>query len=66
LTCDGLEALCDPHAIAGGARFQVAMGRRGVIVVDGFAARDWLRGIEAFGDDSRVRVGGRAELVVKF
>ena len=31
---------CDPHAFAGGVRYQVAVGRRNVLVFDAFAARD--------------------------
>jgi hypothetical protein len=66
--CASTLVPCDFHSIAGGARYQVAVGRRGVLVFDAFAARDVLRGtmIGPGGDDGRVRVGGRAELLVKF
>ncbi len=59
---------CDVHSVAGAARYQVAVGRRGVLVFDGFAARDQPRGgaLDTSGDETRLRVGGRAELVIKF
>ena len=66
---------CDPralaHGVAGGVRYQAAIGRRGVLVLDAFVARNRLRGglIEELGGDSSRssrRVGGRVELVVKF
>ena len=62
------EVPCDDHSVAGIARYQVAVGRRGVLVFDAFAALDQLRGgaLDASGADTRLRVGGRAELVVKF
>ena len=62
-------APCEPHAFAGGVRYQAAVGRRGVVVLDAFVARDSLRDlsvIEHLGRDSRRRVGGRVEFVVKF
>ena len=66
--CPSALVPCDFHAFAAGARYQVAVGRRGVLVFDGFAAQDILRGtmIGPNGDDRRLRVGGRAELLVKF
>ncbi len=66
--CVSTPVPCDFHSIAGGARYQVAVGRRGVLVFDAFAARDVLRDtmIGPDGNDRRVRVGGRAELLVKF
>ena len=58
---------CDPHSVAAGARYQVAMGRRFVVALDGFIARDWRRGpaLEA-SSNSRYRLGSRVELLVKF
>ena len=66
--CPGDTATCEAHSFAGMARYQVAVGRRGVLVFDAFAAQDRLRGaaVDADGADRRLRVGGRAELVVKF
>ena len=61
--------ICEPHAIAGGVRYQAAVGRRGVLVLDTFVARDSLRGLSAGGNQgggSRRRLGARAEFVVKF
>ena len=70
-TAECLNALdlCEPHAFAGGVRYQAAVGRRGVLVLDTFVARDSLRGrssSEGGGGGSRRRVGARAEFVVKF
>ena len=69
--CDSLPA-CDPRALAdglaGGVRYQAALGRRGVLVLDAFVAHDRERAgasPASVGGSSR-RVGGRAELVVKF
>ena len=56
---------CDPHALAGGLRYQVAVGRRGVLVFDVFAARDLLRRA-LDGVWGRFRLGGRAEIQVRF
>ena len=66
--CTGALAVCEPHAIAGGARFQVAIGRRNVFVFDAFAARDFLRGGRAgpTGGGGRLGLGGRAEMQVRF
>ena len=67
--CGSALAPCEPHAFAGGVRYQAAVGRRGVLVLDAFVARDSLRDlsvIETLGRDSHRRVGGRAEFVVKF
>ena len=56
---------CEPHALAGGLRYQVAVGRRGVLVFDVFAARDLLRrALEGAG--GRFRLGGRAEVQIRF
>ena len=69
--CDPLLA-CDPravaHGLAGGVRYQAALGRRGVLVLDAFVAHDRPRAgsIPATDPGSGRRVGGRAELVVKF
>ncbi|HUG89813.1 MAG TPA: multiheme c-type cytochrome [Planctomycetaceae bacterium] len=54
---------CDAHAVAATARYQAAFGRRTVFVLDGFGARDLFRGGVGGG---ATRVGGRAELLVKF
>ena len=66
--CPDELSLCDPHAFAFGARYQIALGRRGVAIVEGFGAYDSLRGIavSVFGDDARIRVGSRVELQIKF
>ncbi len=66
--CLGDTATCEAHSFAGMARYQVAVGRRGVLVFDAFAAQDRLRGaaVDADGNARRLRVGGRAEIVVKF
>ena len=64
-TCSSKTLACSPHQVAGGARYQVAVGRRGVIRVDGFAVRESLRGVFG-GDDSVFSVGARAELLVRF
>ena len=57
------------HSVAGGVRYQAAIGRRGVLVLDAFAARDLHRGLPVEDDPaggSGGRFGGRAEIVVKF
>ena len=67
--CGSALAPCEPHQFAGGVRYQAAVGRRGVLVLDAFVARDSLRDlsvIETPRRDSHRRVGGRAEFVVKF
>ena len=66
--CPVATSMCMPHQIAGGGRYQIAVGRRGVIRVDGFAGRESLRGmaVGTGGDDSVFTVGARAELVVQF
>ena len=63
--CPSATSVCGAHQVAGGARYQIAVGRRGVIRVDGFAVRESLRGVAADGD-SVVTVGTRAELLVRF
>lgn len=66
--CATARDVCEPHAVAGGVRYQAAVGRRGVLVLDAFVARETLRGLsmlDGAGGASR-RVGGRAEFVVKF
>ena len=63
--CGEGSAACEPHALAGGLRYQVAVGRRGVLVFDVFAARDLLRrALEGAG--GRFRLGGRAEVQIRF
>ena len=66
--CPTAPALCNPHAIAGGVRYQAAVGRRNVFVVEGFAARDFYRGnlLTRSGRNGRLRIGGRAEILLKF
>ena len=67
--CATVSVVCEPHAVAGGVRYQAAVGRRGVLVLDAFVARETLRGLsmlDGAGGASRRRVGGRAEFVVKF
>ncbi len=67
--CGTVSLVCDPHAVAGGVRYQAAVGRRGVVVLDAFVARETLRGVsmlDVAGGASRRRVGGRMEFVVKF
>ncbi len=52
----------EASAAALSARYQAAMGRRFVLVLDGFAARN-----EGLGDlPNETRVGGRLELLLKF
>lgn len=67
-SCSGSLSSCDGHSIAGGARYQIALGRRNVLVFDAFAAWENLRGIaEAdFGEGSRFRFGSRVEWLFKF
>ena len=63
--CGEGSTACEPHALAGGLRYQVAVGRRGVLVFDVFAARDLLRrALEGAG--GRFRLGGRAEVQIRF
>ena len=69
--CDDLLA-CDPralnHGLAGGVRYQAALGRRGVLVLDAFVSHVRARdgSLAAVTAGSGRRVGGRAELLVKF
>ncbi len=51
-------------AIAAGARFQMAFGRRGVIVLDGFGSYD-IDSVDLGGDSSELSFGGRFEVVIK-
>ena len=60
--CAAVPAGCEPHAFAGGVRYQVAVGRRNALVFDAFAARDLGRGDAG----NRLRIGGRAEIQVLF
>ena len=66
--CTSALAVCDPHALASGIRYQVAVGRRSVFVFDAFVARDFLRGslIGPEAGGGRLRAGGRAEMQVRF
>ena len=65
--CTGSPAGCEPHALAGGVRYQVAVGRRNVLVFDAFAARDLGRhGVTPPDARARLRLGGRAEIQVLF
>lgn len=65
--CARSSAGCEPHALAGGVRYQVAVGRRNVLVFDAFAARDLGRhGVNPPDARGRFRLGGRAEVQVLF
>ena len=65
--CTSVLAGCDPHAFAGGVRYQVAVGRRNVLVFDAFAARDVVRSrLSRPNGHGRFRIGGRAEIQVLF
>jgi len=70
--CAGPTIVCDPRSLAGGARFQSAIGRRWVFVLDGYVARDSLRGTEGaaferdFGRTARTRFAARTELITRF
>ena len=65
--CTSVLEGCDPHAFAGGVRYQVAVGRRSVLVFDAFAARDLVRsGLSRSDAHGRFRLGGRAEIQVLF
>ena len=65
--CTSALAGCDPHAFAGGVRYQVAVGRRNVLVFDAFAARDLVRsGLSRRDGHGRFRIGGRTEIQVLF
>ena len=65
--CASALAGCRPHAFAGGVRYQMAIGRRNVLVFDAFAARD-LGGTAVTRPDARgrFRLGGRVEVQVLF
>ena len=66
--CTSALAVCESDAIAGGARFQLAVGRRNVFVFDAFAARDFLRSgrVGAAAGSGRLGFGGRAEMQMRF
>jgi hypothetical protein len=64
LACADDEPGCSPQSGAFGARYQIAVGRRNVLVFDGYVAYDRLRGDRT--QDSRVRTGSRFELLLKF
>ena len=66
--CTGAPAPCSPHAVAGGVRYQAALGRRNVFVVEAFGARDFLaeRLVPPHRRTGRLRVGGRIEILTKF
>lgn len=64
--CAG-STVCPPHTWAGGARYQLAFGRRGVLVLDGYVAYDRAQGVTAgSAETSSKRIGARVELVTKF
>lgn len=66
-SCASALSICDPHQIGAGARYQIAVGRRGVIRIDGFGVRDTLRGLAVVdGDDSAFLLTARAELQILF
>lgn len=58
------ETVGPRDALAAGARFQAAFGRRGVLVLDAFGAYD-IDDIELGGDSSELSFGGRLEVVIK-
>ena len=58
------DTLGPRDALAAGARFQMAFGRRGVIVLDGFGSYD-IDSVELGGDSSELSFGGRLEVVIK-
>jgi hypothetical protein len=65
--CTAATTVCIPDTVAVGVRYQMALGRRVVFVVDGYVASDSklsIAGIVA--TQSRSRIGGRVELVTKF
>ncbi len=66
--CLTAHDFCSPHAVAAGVRYQAAMGRRNVFVLEGFGARDFLQPGAAArpGRQRPLRIGGRVELVTKF
>ncbi len=66
--CASATDSCGDHSLAGGARYQRAFGRRFVLVLDGYAAYQRLRGAAAadFGEQGRFRLGSRLEWLVKF
>ena len=45
------------NAAAGGARYQMAFGRRGIVVIDAFSSYDF--------EASKTRFGGRFEVLLK-
>jgi len=51
------EFVPQSDAVAGAARYQIAVGRRGVVVLDGFTAYDL--------DASEITFGGRFEILIK-
>jgi hypothetical protein len=65
--CPDADSVCDPHTVAAGVRYQRAIGRHGVFLVDGYVAEDRMRGlaIGLFGE-SRRRVGQRVAYISKF
>ncbi|HSR51800.1 MAG TPA: hypothetical protein VLV83_13305 [Acidobacteriota bacterium] len=66
--CGGSQDDCGSHSLAGGARYQIAIGRRSVLVLDGYVSWENLRGASQadFGQDSRLRLGSRIEWLLKF
>ena len=63
-TCADDESGCPAQALAAGARYQIAAGRRSVFVIDGYVAYDELRGTRM--QDNLLRLGSRVELLIKF
>lgn len=66
--CPSPASSCGAHSLAGGARYQIAVGRRTVFVFDSYLGWDDLRGAEesAAARDNRFRFGSRIELLIKF
>ncbi len=54
------------RAVAFGARYQSAIGRRLVLVLDGFSAYDFSSPASDFQQNDRLQFGGRLEFQVKF
>ena len=54
------------RAVAFGTRYQMAIGRRLVMVLDGFSAYDFSAAAPGFQQDNRFQFGGRLEFQVKF
>ena len=56
----------DQRAIGAGTRFETAIGRRGVVRIDGFALYNATRDAAVFRPDNQFRLGGRVEFSLQF